>query len=339
MGNVAAAHAEALKRAGHDVTVLAPGVGLRPLLRIGNAAAAPQLLWKLRGFDAVELHYPFFGGAEWVWLWKKLFGRRTRLTVMYHMDTVGRGLVGLVFRLYRGLLLRPIFGAADAIAVSSRDYLASSQAAFATSDPRVREVPLAVDTERFHPDPKLSKEHAAIFVGALDRAHYFKGVQTLLEAFSSVLKAVPDAKLSIVGDGDLRREYEALAARLGVERHVWFVGKASDGQLPLCYRTASFLVLPSIDRSEAFGLVTLEAAASGTPAIVSELPGVRTVVEDGVTGRRVQPGDVDALARAMTDFFLERDRTTAMGEAARARAERLYARDAVDRSIVQAVCG
>lgn len=339
MGNVASAHAEALRRAGHEVTVFAPGVNLRPLARIGNAAAAPQLLWKLRGFEAVELHYPFFGGAEWVWLWKKIFGRRARLAVLYHMDTVGRGLAGFVFRFYRRLLLKPILGAADAIVVTSRDYLASSQAGFAAADPRVREVPLSVDTERFHPDAAVPKEPAALFVGALDRAHYFKGIHVLLEAFARVLKAVPEARLSVVGDGDLRHDYERQAVRLGIEKRVWFVGKVPDGQLPDRYRLASFLVLPSVDRSEAFGLVTLEAAASGTPAVVSDLPGVRTVVEDGVTGRRVRPDDPEALARAMTDFFIERDRTAAMGQAARARALRLYASDVVDRELVKAVCG
>ena len=89
MGNAAASHADALKAAGHDVTVLSPGRNLRPMFRIGNSACAPQLWWKLRGFDAVELHYPFFGGAEWVWLWKKTFGRGKRLAVT-HTTSSGR---------------------------------------------------------------------------------------------------------------------------------------------------------------------------------------------------------------------------------------------------------
>jgi len=340
MGNAAAAHAEALASAGHAVTVFSPGRNLRPLFRIGNSACAPQLWWKLRGFDAVELHYPFFGGAEWVWLWKRTFGRRKRLAVMYHMDAVGSGFFGAVFRLYRALFLKPILRAADVVLTASRDYLASSQAAFIADDPRVRETPFGVDMERFRPRPDISKlEPLALFVGGLDRAHYFKGVPVLLEAFTRVLKAVPEARLAIVGDGDLRASYERRALELGIDKRVWFVGKVPDEHLQECFGHARVHVLPSIDRSEAFGIVTAEAAACGVPSVVSDLPGVRTVVEDGVTGLRVPPNDAAALARALTDLLVAEERAAAMGRAARARAERLYARPIADKAVVAAVIG
>ena len=340
MGNAAASHVEALKAAGHDVVVFSPGVNLRPLFRVGNSACVPQLLWRLRGFDAVELHYPFFGGAEWVWLWKRTFGRRKRLAVMYHMDAVGSGLFGAIFRLYRALFLKPILRAADVVLTASRDYLASSQAAFIRDDARVRETPFGVDTERFRPRPDIRKEEPlALFVGGLDRAHYFKGVPVLLEAFARTLKVLPEARLAIVGDGDLRASYERRALELGIEKRVWFVGKAPDAHLQECYGHARVHVLPSVDRSEAFGIVTLEAAACGVPSIVSDLPGVRTVVEDGVTGLRVAPGDVAALARALTDLLNAGSRAEAMGRAARERALRLYAKDVAARAAVEAVAG
>jgi len=339
MGNAAAAHAEALRYAGHDVGVLAPGRGLSPLFRVGNSACVPQLFWKLRGFDAVELHYPFFGGAEWVWLWKKTFGRRKRLAVMYHMDAVGSGLFGAIYRLYRALFLRRILASADVIMVSSRDYLASSQAKAFADDPRVRETPFGTDTGRFRPTEPGTHAPTAIFVGGLDSAHYFKGVSILLEAFALSSKSVPEARLEIVGDGDLRARYEREAGELGVAGRVSFLGKASDELLRERYAHARFHVLPSVDRSEAFGIVTLEAAASGIPSIVSDLPGVRIVVEDGVTGLRVPPGDVEALSRAMTALFADAERAQAMGRAARERAERRYSRVLADHAIVEAVAG
>lgn len=348
MGNVARDHVEALRRAGHEVTVFAPRVGdnprspsgivsLAPLFRWGNAAVVPQLLWKLRGFDAVELHYPFFGAAEWVWLWKRTLGRRARLVVLYHMDTVGRGLLGLVFRLYRALFLKAVLGAADRVIVTSRDYLASSQAAFLKDDPRVLEVPLWVDASRFHPRPEeRSPVPTVLFVGGLDRAHYFKGVGVLLEAFARVLAAAPEARLIILGEGDLRPAYERRARELGLEGKVRFVGKVPDDRHPHYYRQALFHVLPSTDRSEAFGLVTLEAAASGIPSVVSDLPGVRTTVECGRTGLVVPPGDVVALSRAMSELFLDSTRAAAMGAAARERAARLFARERVERLLFEA---
>lgn len=338
MGHVARDHAEALAKAGHEVTVLAPGVGLAPLFRVGNAACVPQLLWKLRGFDAVELHYPFFGGAEWVWLWRVLFGRRKRLAVLYHMDTVGRGALAAIFRLYRALFLKAILGSADVILVSSRDYLAASQAAAFLDDPRTREVPLAVDVDRFRPGAE-KPEPLLLFVGALDRAHYFKGLGTLFEAFARVAASVPGARLAVVGDGELRQDYAREAARLGIHEKVWFVGRVTEEELPHCYRRARAFVLPSIDRSEAFGLVTIEAAASGTPAVVSDLPGARSTVEEGVTGLRVPPGDASALASAIEKLLSDPERSAMMGRAARERAVRLYSRDRIDRLVAETVTG
>lgn len=334
MGNAAAAHAEALKAAGHDVTVFSPGRGLRPLFRIGNSACAPQLWWKLRGFDVVELHYPFFGGAEWVWFWKSIFGRRKRLAIMYHMDAVGSGISGAIFRLYRALFLKPILKSADVVLTSSRDYLASSQASFIKDDPRMRETPFGVDVARFSPAPS-SAHRAVLFIGGLDRAHYFKGVPTLLEAVARV----PTATLLVAGDGDLRKDYEAQAVALGLGARVRFLGRVPDAELPDLYRSAAVHVLPSIDRSEAFGIVTLEAAASGVPSVVSDLPGVRSVVEPGVTGLLVAPSDPAALAAALAGLLADSARAEAMGRSARARAERLYAREKADRAVVEAVAG
>ncbi len=337
MGNVAAAHAEALRRAGHEVTVFAPNVGLRPLFRVGNAACVPQLWWKLRGFDAVELHYPFFGGAEWVWLWKKTFGRHQRLSVLYHMDTVGRGLFALIFRAYRALFLKTIMNAADAIMVTSQDYFASSYAAFLNRDPRVIEAPLGVDTHAFAPGGE--KKNAIVFVGGLDAAHYFKGVPALLEAFAKIAPSFPETELWILGDGELRPSYESVAAKTGFGDHVRFFGRVTDVQLAEAYRAARFHVLPSIDRSEAFGLVTLSAMASGIPSIVSDLPGVRSVIEAGKTGLIVPPKDVAALAEALRALLADPGGTAAMGLAARERALRLYDTRATDRVVVDAVCG
>jgi glycosyltransferase involved in cell wall biosynthesis len=337
MGNVAAAHAEALRRAGHDVTVLAPGHGLRPLLRIGNAACVPQLWWKLRDFDAVELHYPFFGGAEWAWLWKKTFGRRARLSILYHMDTVGHGVLATVFRLYRAIFLKTILGAADAILVTSRDYLESSQIAFLKDDERIRETPLGVDTRFFAPGGE--KKKAFLFVGGLDRAHYFKGVPVLLEAFAKFAHALPEVELWIVGDGDLRASYETLAAKTGFGGRMRFFGRVSDERLAELYRQARVHVLPSVDRSEAFGLVTLAAMASGIPSVVTDLPGVRSVIEQRKTGLVVPPNDAAALAAALRELLSYPERAETMGQAARARAVGKYDALLMDRLAVETVCG
>ena len=127
------------------------------------------------------------------------------------------------------------------------------------------------------------------------------------------------------------------ARELGVGHRVLFLGNVPDGKLPDVYRQASFHVLPSVDRSEAFGLVTLEAAASGIPSIVSDLPGVRTVVASEETGLLVPPGDVPALELALDRLFADPALTEALGAAARRRAEEFYAREVVERAFIAAM--
>jgi glycosyltransferase involved in cell wall biosynthesis len=346
MGNVAQSQVEVLRRAGHEVTVFTPKWGtestagtvqLKPLFRWGNSASVSQLIWRLRGFDIVELHYPFFGGAEWVWLWKKIFGRTTRLIVLYHMDAIGSGLNGLIFRLYNLLFLGPVLKAADRVIVTSRDYAASSLMARFARDPKVVEVPLAVDVARFSPAPKPPATPTALFVGGLDQAHYFKGVENLIQAFAAVVWRHPAARLLIVGAGDLRATYEKRARESGVSGRVTFLGNVSDAKLTEIYRQASFHVLPSLDRSEAFGLVTLEAAASGIPSIVSDLPGVSTVVVPEVTGLIVPSNDMPALETALDRLFADPALTESLGTAARVRAEGRYARSVVERAFLAAM--
>ena len=96
-----------------------------------------------------------------------------------------------------------------------------------------------------------------------------------------------------------------------------FVGRVDDDEKARLYRTSDVFVFPSLDRSEAFGLVALEAQASGTPVVASDLDGVRTVVRDGETGRLVPPGDEGALAAAIVWMMEHPVERKAMGERAR----------------------
>src|SRR6185295_5042399 len=140
------------------------------------------------------------------------------------------------------------------------------------------------------------------FLARLDRAHYFKGLHLLIDAVARL----PEARLVVGGDGEWRAEYEARAqASLGARAH--FIGDVPDSALPAYYRAADVVAVPSIDRTEAFGLVLLEALACGTPVVASRLPGVRTLVDDGRTGFLVDPGDPIDLAARLTQCLREHD--------------------------------
>lgn len=354
-------HALALAQAGHEVTVFTPrkrsGLaadpdvavrGLRPLLTYGNAAFLPQLFFALDDFDVVHLHYPFLGAAEWVLLWKMLAPRRTRLVVTYHMDLVGTGWLSRLFRAYTERVLPALIERAETVTVTSRDYARSSL--LGKLPPRVRKkivvLPPSVDMLRFAPNaeddfllervPIHPSDRTILFVGGLDRAHYFKGVEVLLRAFLQMRSQpkTPRATLLIVGDGNLRPDYERLASALGIRDRVIFLGRVGAEELPAAYRLADVVVLPSVDRSEAFGIVLLEAMASGRPIVASNLPGVRTLIRGGKNGMLVPPGDAAALAEGISLLLMKRGALARMGRASRVLA-RAYAADRVAARLVR----
>lgn len=326
IGKLAELDARQLASLGYDVHVFVPAPrrpidrpeasftvhDLRPWLRFGNAALVPGAAAVPSGFRLVFLHYPFFGGAEPAALAAR-FSRGSKLALVYHMDVVGRGLVGTFFRLHRRLLQPLVLRSADRIVVTSFDYLLDSHIGGLFRQPRFRfrELAPSVDTGRFRPDDRpaelmaryglTAQDRVVLFVGGLDQAHYFKGVPILLQSLAT--RELAETKAIIVGDGDLRPELEKQAADLGLAGRAIFAGSVSDDELPGHYRLADVFAFPSIDRSEAFGIAALEALASGLPVVSSDLPGVRTIVRHGETGFRVPPGSVSALVCRLDELL------------------------------------
>jgi glycosyltransferase involved in cell wall biosynthesis len=225
--------------------------------------------------------------------------------------------------------------AADLVAFTSLDYAKASRYGDLLAAGRIRavELPNGVDPDRFTPGERpgyLERRHGVVgrrvvlFVGVLDRAHYFKGVPVLLQAMSQLDRA--DVTLIVVGEGDMRAAYQAAARELGLADRVHFAGFVPDDDLPDYYRLADVTVLPSTTMGEAFGLVLVESLAGGTPVIASALPGVRTVVTPDRDGYLTTPGDVSQLAHKLSQILsLSADRRRAMGLAGRRKVRRRYA--------------
>lgn len=331
MGNACFYQTRELIKLGHEVTILTPQyrkelriknyesrikvVRLRSLLKFGNAAFVPQIIRYLKNFDIVHLHWPFIGGAEIILFWF-LFCRKQKLIIQYQMDLVGRGVLGQLFNFYQQLFIPLMVKAADKIIISSFDYAKNCRLKkYLQKYPgKFIEIPLGVDTDKFYPKEKkqdLTKRHnlkpgeqIILFVGGLDRAHYFKGLKILLQAISRIVTNLPRISLIIVGAGDLQSDYKKLAKTLGIDKKVIFAGRVSDEELVDYYNLADIFVLPSTTQSEAFGLVLLEAMACAKPIIVSSLPGPRTLVQENKNGLLVKPADVDDLSKKIK-FLLE----------------------------------
>lgn len=343
ISNVAANEARGLSQAGNEVTVITPKnsfqdlelektlkgykvVRLSPLLKFGNAALIKYNKKLLKDFDIIHLHYPFIGG--FFSLSRFISKLRVPLVVTYHMDLIGRGWKSWFFKLYTFLTLPKIIKITQKIIVSSLDYARNSNLApdLLKEPQKFIEVPFGVEIKNYESgiiDYELrnrlgikGKEKIILFVGVLDKAHYFKGVDILLRSFREVnLLPQISCRLIIVGDGDLRLRYEKQARDLGVLDKVIFAGRVSKENLRSYYRLADIFVLPSIDSSEACGLVLLEAMSFGVPVIASNLPGVRMQVGD--RGLLIDPKKENELTEALKNVLMNETMRMEMGRRAR----------------------
>ena len=149
-----------------------------------------------------------------------------------------------------------------------------------------------------------------------------KGAEYLIRAFGRLASKHPTVELAIVGDGPLKSRLQNLARSLGVAERVRFLGALPHAQVLAWMRKAAMLVLPSVrtstGRVEGLGMVLLEAAATGVPAIGSHIGGIPEGIDDGRTGFLAPEKDVDALAHRMDDLLDDPAWRHEMGARARA---------------------
>ena len=347
IGNSAYQFARVLSRQGHKVTVLTPDyssgakkkkindgfeiIRLKPYIKYGNAAFLPQFLWKLKGFDIVHLHYPFYGAAEIVMLRKILFNRNMKLVVHYHMDSIGKGIKGFIFKLYKLFVLPILLRQAKIITCASLDYVKHSALAdyYKNHKEKFRQIFFGVDLEQFviyHDHKNKERKHKIIlFVGGLDQAHYFKGLENLLKAVKIIKYELrDDVLLNIIGEGDLKPYYKNLAKQLKIAEQVCFTENVDNNKLVNYYNYCDVVVLPSINKGEAFGLVLLEAMACAKPVIASNLPGVRGVFKKGKHGLLAQPDNVDDLANKVKAILSDKNLARKMGQAGKELVKKKY---------------
>jgi len=155
----------------------------------------------------------------------------------------------------------------------------------------------------------------------LSRINRTKGLDILLDSFSSIVKSAPDLTLVLAGGCTSRKEEEFLAQlerraiALGIEGRVVFTGRLSDAEKAGAYEACSMFVLPSI--YEPYGIVLLEAAAHGKPLISTRTGGPKSIVVEGVNGLLVTPGSREELAEALLRIAKDKDMGERMGDEAR----------------------
>lgn len=329
MENHIRALAEEQARRGFDVSVLVTSLtketgvtemnGVR-LMRAGRLATIastplsielPRLLFREHP-DIAHLHFPYPVGE----LSQLFFGKATKVVLTYHSDVVRQK---RILRFYKPFLKR-VLAMADRIIATSDRYVQSSPYLGSVAG-KCRVIPLGIDpapflnfdSVRVGEIRKTYRSPLLLFVGKL---RYYKGLHYLLEAMREI-----DARLLVAGTGPMEAEWKRIAAGPGIAGKVTFLGEVEDDELPPLYHACDVFVLPASERSEAFGLVQVEAMMCGKPVVSTELgTGTSFVNMHDETGFVVPARDAKSLGETVRKLLTDKELRLKMGEAARARA-------------------
>ena len=323
----------ALQRAGHTVALIAPGAPSAPVA-VGNAlfagsrravrmfGTAFELGWIRSGemesldgylhdnaFDIAHFHTPWSPFVPYQVL-RRLAGSATRCVATFHdtpPPTLGGGLRSMLYRVLSRRLSRRL-DAAIAVSTAPAGYLSLA------GDCRLHLLPGCIDLAPV----RAAGEHrpagrlggSILFVGRLEPR---KGVEVLIRAFARLAQALPDARLTICGDGAERPALQAQAERLRLAGRIFFLGALDERGKLEQFASADLFCAPS-PYGESYGLVLAEAMAAGLPVVAAANSGYRTVLTEAGAAGLVPPGDAQALAAKLEQFL--RDPALRAGAAA-----------------------
>lgn len=300
------------------------------LFNLSAAPVCPEMVSLIRRSDAdiIHLHLPN-PMAVMAYLASR---QRAKLIVTYHSDVVRQKLLNNAFNPILNLAL----SRCSAIIATSPDYLATSPVLAAHRD-RCHVIPYGIPVEQFEQCDqtavnRIRAKYGERLIISVGRLVYYKGFEFLIRSMANV----PDARLLIIGDGPLRAALEQEARECGVADRVVFLGELQNEETIPYYHAADIFALASIARSEAFGIVQLEAMACGKPVINTQLDsGVPFVSLDGVSGLTVPPKDSGAMAAAINKLLDNPALRAQYGDAARRRVREEFALEVMTRRMLR----
>jgi rhamnosyl/mannosyltransferase len=296
---------------GSNTTVIRCGT----IFTVKSQPISPSMWWHLARLkpDIIHLHAPNFWAAAAL----NVLRPNCPLIITHHCDVFGRPLLRkLVLPLYQRLVRR-----SAALVVTSEKNVKIS-ADLPADIPRVVSIPCGVDERLFTVDSEPSAEREKRFgsapvIGFVGRLTRYKGLWVLLDA----LKKLDDVHAILIGEGELRESLQEAIDASGMGHRVHLVGSVDEARKIREMRLMDVFVLPSIEVTEAFGIVQVEAQLLEKPIVVSELPtGVTDVTLNGQTGLWVPVGDADALAAAIRQLVDDPELAKQYGKAGRRRA-------------------
>ena len=291
--------------------------------------ALPFLLRKKKP-DIVHIHLP----NPWAELCYFLAGCPGKLVVSFHSDIIRQKfLLKLHAPLHKAFLKK-----AEKIIVATPRHAEFSPFLSKLPKEKIEVVHYGIDPKEIQNyDENLKNEiiektgkPLILFVGSLV---YYKGLEILLQSTKNVdcpgIRRVFDNQhFLLIGTGALEKKLKKMTKELDAVNFVHFFGKVDNETLKAAYNACDIFVLPSNYRSEAFGIVQLEAFAAGKPVVSCDLPsGVPYVNRDGETGIIVPPNDAEKLAAAINKLLSDDALREKLGKQARARVEKEFTAD------------
>ncbi len=213
-------------------------------------------------------------------------------------------------------LLHPAHTVVVVLSSRMKDYLA----AYSFNFPDVQLIPNGVDITRFHLTADASAKERAQVAICVSKLRYQKGIDVLLQAWRLVHEQFPQAQLILVGDGPLQTQLERMAQALGIAGSVEFTGLQSD--IPAQFHRGGLAVLPSL--WEGMPNAVLEAMACGLPCVATRVSGSEDIIQHGVNGLLVGPGDYQGMAQALLTLLRDPALAKKYGQAGRATIEKRY---------------
>jgi glycosyltransferase involved in cell wall biosynthesis len=271
--------------------------------------------------DCDIIHANWTLSAASIWL-GSLYHRRPYLVTVQGSDIFQATRLPLVTHLTRKVLN----SASHVFALSSA--LKQATVSIGVQKEKIEVLPNGVDTKEFFPSDE-ERQQLVIYVGWLIER---KGVKYLIEAMAHAKETLSEYRLILIGQGPQKSELVNTARSLGISDRVDFLGSLSTEQVSDWMRKAKLLVLPSLE--EGLGVVLLEALASGTPCVASNVGGISDVISPDV-GSLVEPGDSIALAEAMEKALSDQDQWLAMSKQARTRAKTHFSWDSISKRLVE----
>ncbi|MEK7814234.1 MAG: glycosyltransferase [Candidatus Desantisbacteria bacterium] len=247
--------------------------------------------------DIIHIHMPF----PLADISSILIDRKKKVVIWWHSDIVRQKILKVLLKPFMHMVLKR----ADRIFVATPNHIESSDVLKRYRD-KCTVIHFGIDLKKYEltsemmdAKNKLRLEYPGKNILFAGRLIYYKGIQYLVDAMKNI-----DARLLIVGDGPLKKELIDSAKRNDILSKIVFTGKVSEEDLLRLYHFCDLFVLPSIEKTEAFGLVQLEAMACGKPVVSTDLnTGVSYVNRNGYSGYTVRTKDPLALEYAINKLL------------------------------------